>query len=38
MKAFLCKEFGPVDSHTVEEIEDPVAVQARLLLILKLRV
>ena len=25
MKAFLCKEFGPVDSHTVEEIEDPVA-------------
>ena len=24
MKAFLCKEFGPVDSHTVEEIEDPV--------------
>ena len=25
MKAFLCKEFGPVDSHQVEEIEDPVA-------------
>ena len=25
MKAFLCKEFGPVDSHAVEEIEDPVA-------------
>ena len=25
MKAFLCKEFGPVDSHIVEEIEDPVA-------------
>ena len=25
MKAFLCKEFGPVDSHVVEEIEDPVA-------------
>ena len=25
MKAFLCKEFGPVDSHTVEEIEDPLA-------------
>ena len=25
MKAFLCKEFGPVDSHTVEEIEDPIA-------------
>ena len=25
MKAFLCKEFGPVDSHSVEEIEDPVA-------------
>ena len=25
MKAFLCKEFGPVDSHTVEEIEYPVA-------------
>ena len=25
MKAFLCKEFGPVDSHNVEEIEDPIA-------------
>jgi NADPH2:quinone reductase len=25
MKAFLCREFGPVDSHKVEEIEDPVA-------------
>ena len=25
MKAFLCKEFGPVDSHKVEEIDDPVA-------------
>ncbi len=25
MKAFLCKEFGPIDSHKVEEIEEPVA-------------
>ena len=25
MKAFLCKEFGPVDSHKVEEIDDPIA-------------
>ncbi len=25
MKAFLCKEFGPVDSHLVEEIDDPIA-------------
>ena len=25
MKAFLCKEFGPVDSHQVEEIDDPIA-------------
>ena len=25
MKAFLCKESGPVDSHKVEEIDDPVA-------------
>ena len=25
MKAFLCKEFGPIESHKVEEIEDPVA-------------
>ena len=25
MKAFLCKEFGPVDTHQVEEIEDPIA-------------
>ena len=22
---FLCKEFGPVDSHQVEEIDDPIA-------------
>ena len=22
MKAFVCREFGPVDSHKVEEIED----------------
>ena len=26
MKAFLCKEFGPVDSHQVEEIDDPLEV------------
>ena len=25
MKAFLCKEFGPIESHQVEEIDDPVA-------------
>ena len=25
MKAFLCKEFGPVDAHQVEEIDDPIA-------------
>ena len=25
MKAFVCKEFGPVDSHKVEEIEEPRA-------------
>ena len=25
MKAFLCKEFGPIESHKVEEIEEPVA-------------
>ena len=25
MKAFICREFGPVDSHKVEEIEDPRA-------------
>ena len=25
MKAFLCKAFGPVDTHQVEEIEDPIA-------------
>ena len=25
MKAFLCKEFGPVDSHQVEEIDEPIA-------------
>jgi NADPH2:quinone reductase len=25
MKAFLCKEFGPVGSHQVEEVDEPVA-------------
>ena len=25
MKAYVCKEFGPVESHKVEEIEDPRA-------------
>ena len=25
MKAFLCKEFGPVDSHQVEDVDEPVA-------------
>ena len=25
MKAFVCREFGPVNSHKVEEIEDPRA-------------
>ena len=35
MKAFLCKEFGPVDSHTVEEIEDPVAGQGQVVVDIK---
>ena len=25
MKAFVCNEFGPVDSHNIEEVGDPVA-------------
>ena len=25
MKAYVCREFGPVDSHKVEEVEDPRA-------------
>ena len=25
MKAFVCREFGPVNYHKVEEIEDPRA-------------
>ena len=25
MKAYVCREFGPVESHKVEEIEDPRA-------------
>ena len=35
MKAFLCKEFGPVDSHTVEEIEDPVASPGQVVVDIK---
>ena len=27
MKAYVCREFGPVDSHEVEEVEDPRASQ-----------
>ena len=25
MKAYVCREFGPVDTHKIEEIEDPRA-------------
>ena len=25
MRAFICNEFGPVDSHKVEEVPDPEA-------------
>lgn len=35
MKAFLCKEFGPVDSHSVEEIEDPVAGPGQIVVDIK---
>ena len=35
MKAFLCKEFGPVDSHKVEEIEDPVAGPGQVIVDIK---
>ena len=30
MKAYVCREFGPVDSHKVEEIEDPRAEEEEL--------
>ena len=35
MKAFLCKEFGPVDSHQVEEIDDPIAVPGQVVVDIK---
>ena len=25
MKAFVCNEFGPVESHKIEDVDDPVA-------------
>jgi NADPH2:quinone reductase len=35
MKAYVCREFGPVDSHKVEEIEDPRAEAGQVIVDVK---
>ena len=35
MKAYVCREFGPVESHKVEEIEDPRAEAGQVVVDLK---
>ena len=35
MKAYVCREFGPVESHKIEEIEDPRAEAGQVIVDLK---
>ena len=35
MKAYVCREFGPVESHNVEEIEDPRAEAGQVVIDVK---
>ena len=35
MKAYICREFGPIESHNVEEIEDPTAGQGQVVVDVK---
>ena len=33
MKAYLCREFGPINSHKVEEIENPIPADHEVLIL-----
>ena len=35
MKAFVCKEFGPIESHGIEEMPDPVAGDGQVVVDIK---
>ena len=35
MKAFVCKEFGPIESHGIEEVPDPVAGDGQVVVDIK---
>ncbi len=35
MKAFVCKEFGPIESHGIEELPDPVAGDGQVVVDIK---
>lgn len=35
MKAFVCKEFGPIESHKIEEVADPVAGDGQVVVEIK---
>ena len=35
MKAFVCKEFGPIESHRIEEVPDPVAGDGQVVVDIK---
>ena len=35
MKAYVCREFGPVESHKIEEIEDPRAEAGQVIVDVK---
>ena len=36
MKAFVCKEFGPIESHRIEEVPAPVAGDGQVVVDIKL--
>ena len=35
MKAYICREFGPIESHKVEEVEDPIAGPGQIIVDVK---
>ncbi len=35
MKAFVCKEFGPIESHGIEEVPDPIAGDGQVVVDIK---
>ena len=35
MKAFVCNEFGPIESHKIEEMPDPIAGDGQVVVDIK---